>query len=236
MKAGIRNSTTLIISVCICILSTPVLAVDIPGVDQILDRYIEEIGGRDAIEKLECRICIGKETTDLTSRDKPIYEALPFESYSRIPDHLYMETWSDTEIYRRGYDGKDSWVRDKCGVKRIDYIGKDRMAWLLNPHNALVIEDYFPDLEVVGTEWVRGKEVYFLESPELHRPLYFDIESGLLIGFGHNWEIHDYRETDGVLFPHRIHISRKGGSTVFEFDKIIHNQPIPDSLFAIPSE
>jgi hypothetical protein len=233
------KSTTIAIIVLIglVMLSNPqnkASAEDLPTVEEVLNRYVEVIGGREAIEKLTTRICIGVETTDLTSREQPIYEALHLETYSKIPGNLYMETWSDSEIYRRGYDGKDRWVKDKCGVRHEDYIGKDRMAWLLNPHNALVIDEYFPNLKMKGKARVRGMEVFILESPDSHRPLFFEIKTGLLIGFGHNWEIHDYRKVDGVLFPHKILMSRKGGSTVYEFSEVRHNEKIDDSIFAMP--
>ncbi len=209
-------------------------AENLPTVEEVLNRYIEVIGGREAIEKLTTRKCIATEITDLTSRQQPIFESLYFEASAESTGRVYMATWSDTEIYRRGYDGETGWIKDKCGVQHKEYVGKDRLAWLLNPHNALVIEEYFPDLEIKGTARVRGMIVYVLKSPEFHRPLFFDSATGLLIGFGHNWEIHDYREIDGVLFPHRILMSRKGGSTVYEFSEVIHNEKIDDSIFTMP--
>jgi hypothetical protein len=205
-----------------------------PGVEQILERYVEAIGGREAIEKLSTRICTGSVITDLSSREHPIYESGYFEAYSKVPSSYYTKTWSDQGNYIRAYDGNEGWIQDKCGVKPDSSAGKRRLDWLLNPQNALRIKEYFPDLKLKGTLAVRGFEVYVLETPALHRPLFFDIESGLLIGFGHNWEIHDYREADGVLFPHRILLSRKGGSTVYEFETVEHNRKINDSLFSMP--
>jgi hypothetical protein len=240
MKARLSKITVILTLISLFIMAGPqnhAIAGDWDAtVEEIVERYIEAIGGREAIEKLTTRVCIGTEITDLTSREKPIYESLPFEAYTKTHRKFYFETWSDTEIYRRGYDGKDSWIKDKCGVRHSDYVGKDRVAWLLNPHNALMIEEYFPNLEVKDTARVRGMIVYTLESPEFHRPLFFDTKTGLLVGFGHNWEIHDYREVDGVLFPHRVHMSRKGGSTVYEFTEVRHNEAIDDSLFTMPAE
>ena len=203
-------------------------------VEEILERYIEAIGGREALKQLSTRVCIGKEITDLTSRQQPIYESHYFEAYAKIPVSYYTEEWTDAGIYRRGYDGQLGWTKDKCGAKRDEIAGKRRLDWLLNPQNALRIEECFPSLTLEDTQHVRGHTVYVLKSPELHRPLFFDTTMGLLIGFGHNWEIHDYREVDGVLFPHRIILSRKGGSTTYEFDQVEHNVEINDSLFSMP--
>lgn len=211
-------------------------AEDLPTVESILERYIEAVGGREALERLTTRICIGKEITDLTSRQQPIYESLHFEAYSKIPSSYFTKTWTDAGNYIRAFDGETGWIKDRCGVRIDERAGKDRLDWLINPQYALRVEHYFPGLTLNGTQQVRGYTVYVLESPAVHRPLFFDTATGLLISFGHNWEIHDYREIDGVLYPHRVHISRKGGSTVYEFEKIEHNKAIPDSLFRMPAE
>jgi hypothetical protein len=215
-------------------LQNPAAAEEIPTVEQILERYIEAVGGRAALEKLETRICIGKVITDLSSREQPIYESHYFKAVSKIPASCYAEEWSDAGMFIEGYDGKTGWAKDRCGVRVDERIGKWRLNWLLNPQNALRIEEYYPDLEVKGITRVRDMDVYSLESPALHRPLFFDTANGLLVGFGYNWEIHDYREVDGVLFPHRAMLSRKGGSTTYEFAEVRHNEPVDDSLFVMP--
>ncbi|UCC45564.1 MAG: hypothetical protein JSU65_06505 [Candidatus Zixiibacteriota bacterium] len=212
------------------------VAEDVPTVAGILERYVEAVGGREALEKLTTRVCTGKEITDLKSRQQPIYESHYFKAHSSIPMSYYTEEWTDAGNYCRGYDGKVGWIRDKCGVKLDESAGKRRLDWLLNPQNALRIEEYFPDLTLEGTQDVQGHAVYVLKSPQLHRPLFFDTTTGLLIGFGHNWEIHDYNEVDGVLFPHRVHLSRKGGSTVYEFERVEHNVEIDNSLFVMPTD
>ncbi len=206
----------------------------IPNVEQILERYAEAMGGREAIEKLSTRICTGRVITDLSTREHPIYESGYFEAYAKVPSSYYTKTWSDQGNYIRAYDGNEGWISDKCGVKPDKSAEKRRLDWLLNPQNALRIKEYFPDLRMQGTLVVHDHEVYALETSALHQPLFFDVNSGLLIGFGYNWEIHDYREVDGVLFPHRIHLSRKGGSTVYEFETVENNKRINDSLFSMP--
>jgi hypothetical protein len=211
-----------------------VAAENLPTVEQILERYIDAVGGRAALEKLETRVCIGKAITDLLSRKQPIYESHYFKAISKIPGSCYTEEWTDGGIFIEGYDGNIGWAKDRCGVRVDERIGKWRLNWLLNPQNALRIEEYYPDLEIKGITRARDMDVYSLESPALHRPLFFDTATGLLVGFGHNWEIHDYREVDGVLFPHRVIMSRKGGSTMYEFDEVRHNEPVDDSIFIMP--
>jgi len=238
MKKKFKTATLLFLLVFlgVCALADEggLMLTELPSVESILSRYVDAVGGREAIEKLTSRVCTGKEVTDLTSRQQPIYESHYFKAWAKIPMSFYTEEWTDGGTQSRGYDGQVAWTKDICGVAPDKSGGKRRLDWLLNPQNALRIKDYFPNLALEGTQDVRGHSVYVLKSPELHRPLFFDTETGLLIGFGHNWEIHDYVEVDGVLFPHRVHLSRKGGSTVYEFERVEHNVEIDDSLFVMP--
>jgi hypothetical protein len=239
MKARLSKATAILALAGLFIMAGPqhhTIAGDWEtSVEEILERYIEVIGGREAIEKLTTRVCIGQEVTDLSSREQPIFESHYFEAYAKNFQNCYFEEWTDAGIFQHGFDGEQGWAKDRCGVRDDEHFGKRRFCWLLQPQNALVLKDYFPNLVLVGTRTVRGIEVYALESPAIHRPLFFDIESGLLVGFGYNWEIHDYREVDGVLFPHLVHMSRKGGSTVYKFTEVRHNEVIDDSLFAMPT-
>lgn len=208
-------------------------------VDTILDRYIRAIGGREAIEKINTRICIGRIITDLKSRQEPIYEDHHFEAYAKIPDLYYTVEYSDAGRFYSGYDGTTGWSKDRCGIKRDDYYAKSKLAFLLNPQNALKIKEYFPNLVLKGKKQVGGKTAFHLISTdrdETYYGLYFDVDTGLLIRIGCYLDLGDYREVDGVLFPYRISTSRKGGSTTYIFKEVIHNQPIEDYMFKIKEE
>jgi hypothetical protein len=209
----------------------------LPTVDQVVERYIAGLGGRDAIEKLTTRVCTGQVTTDLTSREIPILERHAFEAYTKVPRSFLLVTYTGAGVERIGFDGEIGWLEDKCGVGEHEWAGRDKLAWLLNPQSALQVEEYFPGLAVTGREQVGGRSVYVVESAEhaeAHYALYFDAESGLLLRIGYYWELQDYREVDGIKFPFRISTSRKGGSTTYEFQKVRHNMAIDDSLFAMP--
>ena len=113
-----------------------------------------------------------------------------------------------------------------------------KMAWLIDPQNALRIGEYFPGLEVASERALDDRWVYVVESSELdptHYALSFDVETGILLGVGYYWYLHDYREVDGVRFPHRVIMSRKGGSSTFVFDLVAHNLPLEDTLFTVPT-
>ncbi len=207
-------------------------------VSQVLTRYIEAVGGGEAIQKLTSRTCQGRVTTDLPSRKPPVFETKGFEGYAKMPNRCLIVFHPAESVDRRVFDGEVGWVQDRAGSRLEDEAIRTKLQWLLNPQGALKFEEYFPELSLMDTGYVGEAEVYVLESAKLpaeHYGLHFDVKTGLLIRIGYHWELHDYRGVDGVLIPHRMVTSRKGGSTTYEFENVQHNVKLRDSLFTVPS-
>lgn len=61
------------------------------------------------------------------------------------------------------------------------------------------------------------------------------VDTGLLVRIGYYWELKEYRKVDGVKLPFRVALSRKGGSSTYEFYLVKHNLPVEDVLFTAPS-
>jgi len=210
-----------------------------PAVEEILNNYIDALGGSEILRNLSTRKCMGSEITDLSARKQPIYQSLYLEACGKAPYSSYVEIWSDIEISREGFDGKKGWIKDKCGVRADDEAGHGKLAFLLNPQGALYIEEYFPNLVYKGKSSMNDMEVYVLASlslPPAHYALYFSTENGLLVAIGSFWTLDDYRPLDNTVFPYRVSISRKGGSTVYEFKAVTHNVDFRESLFTMPEE
>jgi hypothetical protein len=208
-----------------------------PTVESVLNRYIDALGGREAVESQTGREYTGKQITDLNSEHHQIYQSLPMEAYASAPMNYEVQVWSDDGGYREGYDGTSGWVKDKCGVKANNEVGLSKQAFLLNPHGPLHVESYFPGLSFAGESTIDGEKVYALQPesrPPAHYTLYFSAESGLLVRIGYYWSIDDYREVDGVLVPHKITASRKGGSVVYELATVSSVPSPADSLFTMP--
>jgi hypothetical protein len=209
----------------------------LPTPEQIIDRYIDALGGRVALEKLYTRVCTGHIITDLTWKT-PRVEALRFEAYAEVPSSILFTTHSEDETWREGFDGQTGWLL-KDGELTLDESTDGRkLDWLLNPQNALRIEEYFPELALSGLESVAGRPAYVLVPAGMdpaHYSFFFDTETGLLLGIGYHTEVHDYRCVGGVLFPYRFVFGRKGGSTSYVFDDVLHNVPLDDKLFEVPA-
>jgi len=206
-------------------------------VDTVVNRYITALGGREAIEQLQTRECTGRVTSDLTARQPAIYDSHTFRIRARATHEYLWDDLKDGPGRTSGFDGTQGWTQTECGLRPDDKVGTGKIEWLANPQNALRIKEYFPGLTFAGTDWADGRECYVLAPADrkpLYYSLYFDIETGLLVWFGDRWVVTDYREVDGVLFPHKIVAGRKGGSTTYVFESVRHNAELPDSLFKMP--
>ncbi len=211
-------------------------AQDLPTAGEVLERYVEAVGGREAVASLTTRVCLGRMVHDLHWHMPP-YEVVHVAGYAASAGRVLMVEHESGGLRCEGFDGETSWVQDAGGVGlREDPIGS-RTAWLLDPQGALRLEDYFPDLDVTSRESMDGRKVYVLEPDGLdraHYALYFDADSGLLVRIGYYWELKDYRDVDGVRVPFRIDMSRKGGSSTLIIDFMKHNLPLDAGLFAVP--
>jgi hypothetical protein len=209
----------------------------LPALEEVLERYVEAVGGREAIEKLTTRVMTGRLVTDLPSRQPPVYESDGFVIYAKLPGKYLLEyQLSDSSTHRDGYDGRTCWSRARSGEIDVDAHYDRRFAWLLNPQNALRMRDYFPDMRMRGVSTVEGRSAYQVAiDDDVSHTLHFDAETGLLVWLGYNRYLGDYREVDGVLFPFRYEISRKGGSSTYVIDSVEHNVPIDEAEFAAPT-
>jgi predicted O-methyltransferase YrrM len=208
-----------------------------PTLKKILGRYIDAVGGRDAVIKLSTRVCEGEFVDDL-SWQEPKIKRYDLRAYAEVPNKwiTILELPEGTE--QNGYDGATGW---KLNTDRIERNGRAQRSWLsflLNPQGILHIHEYFPDLRLEGKVIIGKREVYLVEtssSDETQNRLYFDAETGLLVRVGKHWELGDYREVDGIKFPFRIAQSRKGGESYFSFEKITHNVSIDSARFSKPA-
>ncbi|NIM49996.1 MAG: hypothetical protein GTN78_22470 [Gemmatimonadales bacterium] len=206
----------------------------LPTVEQIVERYIEAVGGRDAIERLTTRVCTGRFIDDRPYRG-PV-EVFPLEVYSEVPGRWLLVQHFADGTYRDAFDGRIGWRQNPEGIERAEDNARSKHGWLFDPQGPLRIRDYFRDMVVTGTGDVDGQTVYVVQTDRdhAHYSLYFDIETGLLLRIGYWWWLEDYREVDGVKVPFRIVCGRKGGSNTYEFDRVEHNLPIDHARFVMP--
>ena len=185
----------------------PILhASDLPDVDTVLERFVEAVGGRATLELIDARRFRGTIVQELSWK-VPQHQETPFVAETNSGGRvLYAESpeWVDLPRFDNGEPRR-------------------KLRWLMHPRFALVVEQFFPGLQVAGREFRNGRSVIVLAPESLpyeHYALYFDEQTGLLNHIGYHNDIPDWRERDGVMFPTRMVFGRKGGHTTYLFDDV----------------
>lgn len=175
--------------------------------DEVLERFVEAVGGRAALEAIENRTVRGTIVQDLTWSD-PTHEETPFVAEADARGRVRYAESADRADLPDLDDGEPS----------------RQLRWLLHPRFALVVEEFFPGLRVAGREVRDGREVVVLAPADLryeYYALYFDVETGLLRHVGYHNDVLDWHVVEGgVLFPGRWVFGRKGGHTTYVFEQV----------------
>ena len=206
---------------------------ELPSVESLLRRYVEAVGGREAILALRTRVASMHIVTDL-AWDPPVYEVDTLSVYGTSSGEFLVITRTPQGMMLKGCDSDEAWKIDLAGSV-FNFVAADaRDRWMTDPQFPLKMRHYFPHMEVIGLDVWGGDMVFVVETDgeELHR-LGFDPDTGLLTRLGYNRELHDYEVVNGVLMPHRVVYSRKGGSSTFILDSVVHNTAIDRSLFSL---
>ena len=213
----------------------------LPAIDQVLEKYIRAIGGREANEKLKTRIAIG-EWDNVTRGVR-----FPIEIYSKAPDKR-VETLDASEnrgVTGRGYDGASGWSMNmtETGLRQLEGAELAMMKRESDFYRALRLDQLYKRLTVTAKENTDGREVYVVDAvPETGNPerLYFESASGLLfrrdVVYGktpvhHYFE--DYKDIDGIKLPLTLR-SEGPIRLVTRLKEIRHNVAIDDARFKSP--
>ncbi len=208
---------------------------DAPELSQIIELYVQAVGGRAAFERIDTRVVRARIVTDLPTWDPPVLEIDTLTVYSEAPGKYLIVHRTPRGTVLEGCDGTATWKRDvdgkAFGIGAVD----GRGAWLVDPRFPVRLQEHFPNMVYLGAATLGGRFVHVVgvDGDHAHR-LYFDAESSLLARLGYNRTIMRYGEVDGAKMPFEVEYSRKGGSSTFIFDSVIHNVPIDERLFSPP--
>ena len=177
-------------------LATPVLpmrfeaekpAPDLPAVDQILAKYIQALGGEQALRKVNSRLITATQDYP-TGAGGSVPVPARVEMYSKAPN-LTLNVYHTAKFTASsGFDGTGAWAQDLNGrvtsPLKLDDARARRDADFFDNLN---LKKKYTDLSVTGVETVNRREAYVVtalppdDSPE---QLYFDKQTGLLLQIG----------------------------------------------------
>jgi outer membrane lipoprotein-sorting protein len=219
-----------------------------PSADQILEKYIQALGGAQNLAKLTSFVAKG------TSQAYAEL-AYPFEVYAKAPNQLTSITHTEAGDRTTAYDGRNGWVAmpsDDKPIPLLPLIQGDLVGARLD---AAIC---FPTaLKQTVTQWrvtmpitINDKDVEVVQGTadggRTPVNLYFDSKSGLLVrqvrytdtkvGLSATQvDYDDYRDVAGVKMPFKWTTSWLDGQTVYTATQIQPNVSIDAAKFAKPA-
>jgi hypothetical protein len=211
-------------------------------VSRVIDRYIQALGGADALEKISSRVEKGT-LTGFGDRQFPI------EIFAKAPDKRLSVMHLPDGDSITDYNGRVGWLGFSHGPPH-EMTGPEVYGARMDAdfHFALRLNQEFTQLRAVRQEKIGDEEAYLVAGLNSDQPpvrLYFSQQTGLLLRLvryvetplGRNptqIDYGDYREADGVKVPFRWTLARPGGRFTIQVDEIQQNVPIDDAKFAMP--
>lgn len=216
-----------------------------PTVDQLLDKFVQAIGGRHAVEKITSRVATGTFEVSTMGLKGEI------EIYVKAPNKtLRIQRLSGVGEILDGYDGKIGWSQNPMvGLREKSGAELAAIARSSDLHAPIKTRQLYSKLEFKGKEKVGNRETYIiLATPAEGAPvkMYFDTQTGLMARTDTDLEtpegrVHvetttdDYREVDGVKIAFTLRQESSVGSAVIKLTEVKHNVAIDDAKFNKPS-
>ena len=211
-------------------------------VDQVLDKYLQALGGRDAIQKLTTRVRRGTVTNRAGQSSPIVLEDTAAGQYRATAGNAPAPA-------TKAWDGKAAWgqtgtrLRDYEGVEAANIgLGADLTLALgiKDSYNALAVQSY---ARIAGHQVIVGAG---RRSGGVTETLMFDRESGLLARrtvrlrtpLGElpvQIDYEDYRPVNGVQTPFEMRVTDWESISNMKFSEVTFNQPLEASRFAKPA-
>ena len=222
-------------------LPQPVIArsdTSMPTVDQILERYVQALGGRELFEKFTTRVSRG-------SRIGADGVLVPEEVYQKAPNKLLVITRYPEVALSVRLNGQRAWAGDKG--KENEVTGEELVELTRegNFYKEISLKELYSSTNAAGKAAIAEKEAYVIEASSRSgnsERLYFDTQSGLLIRryresktvlgpFPLQTDFEDYQGVDGVKLPLTIRWSMPGRVWGRRIAEVKHNVAIEDEKF-----
>ena len=213
-----------------------------PSGEQLIDKYVQAVGGAAAIDKVTSRVMKGQ--IDFGGKFFPI------DIYSKDPDMRISFTHMADGDSVTAFNGHEGWLgapgRPLREMHGSDFDGASIDADL---HLASHLKQMFTEMRVRGTEKVGDHDAYVVAGQREGKPpiiLYFDEQSGLLVRllrFGETAlgriptqiDYADYRDAGGVKIPYRWTLARPSGRFTIQISEVKEDIPVDDAKFVKPA-
>ncbi|HXG68714.1 MAG TPA: protein kinase [Blastocatellia bacterium] len=220
----------------------PNLASGEASVDQVLEKYVEAIGGREALQSVTSRVIKGSfEMTDLNLTGTT-------EAYAKAPNKfLLVINLPGVGVTRNGFDGSVGWSEDpQRGLRKLSGAELEELKRNAQFYRDLDLKRDYSSMTLVGKEKILGRDTNVIQGtlPDgSTEKMYFDAQTGLLLrtdsqkpGLTTQQYFEEYKVIDGIHIPITLRQSATGLNFVIKLRDIQHNVTINDSIFSMPSK
>lgn len=217
-------------------------AANLPTAPQVLERYVQATGGRDALVRHKSMTVHGR------YQDPANHLDLETVSYTKDGKAFQRAFLPGGQVVASGYDGNVAWDMDPSGKVTLHHGNEAKsIARDADMYYHLHVLDYFKTLDVVGVQQFAGHECYALKGVNnWNQPneQFYDKQSGLLIGylFDTKWRggpgettatFENYQDFGGVLLPARTTGRDANGVSIGLVTSVTYDD-VDDSVFALP--
>lgn len=217
-------------------------AASLPNADKIIGKYLQAMGGADAVARISTRLQKGTLTVGTAQ--------FPVEVLSKRPANRVTTVRFPNGESVTGFNAQVGWlITPGHGVHEMSSAELDASQMDAYPQFAMDLRQTFRELRVLQQEKIDNRPIYVVSGIRENQPpvrLYFDQESGLLIRLlryvdtplGLNpaqIDYSDYRQEGAVRTPFRWTVARPGGRFTIQIDQMQQNVPIDDKKFAKPA-
>ena len=211
-------------------------------IDEILRRYEEVVGGKEAIAgitsyKIKGSFQLGGMQGKMEGWGKDPKKTLTVIEFPRLG------------TLKKGFDGETRWVQTPAGTftdsspQEIAEMERDAEVF-----SAARIRSLFDSMKLENKARLNGRDMYVIEGKPAKGPaekLFFDVENGLLV----RWDmarrqqnrtvfvkahLDNYQQVGNVKVPFKIRFAFESFNFTINLDDVQHNVAIDDALFKKP--
>jgi hypothetical protein len=220
-----------------------------PTVDQILAKYVEALGGEQALRKITSRVMTGTMDLPAVAGNPAAHVQMEFDA--KAPDLMLIAMLGKNGTASNGFDGSSAWTQDNRGrVTQATGADLERAKRDSDFYQPLDLKQDYDHLTAAGTAKIGTHDTYRViafPKGEVPEQLYFDTKTGLLVRkivfvstpLGNDpayVDYDDYRELgDGVKVPFTVQSYTWTQNTVTHVDKVQDNVAIDSSKFNKPA-
>ncbi|HEX8556924.1 MAG TPA: caspase family protein [Pyrinomonadaceae bacterium] len=225
----------------------------LPTADELIERSIKAVGGREAVQKFTSLVVKGTYEFTAGGQTRPGL----FEQHYKAPGMSYMLI-NVPKVFKQeeGFDGTVGWTKTSQGVMEMtgwQLAFKKRSTELSYVFDLEGFRRLYPKSSVKGVEKVGGRDAYVVEAtPTVGKPetLYFDTQTGLMsrwdvmyesgrqqgVAFPLQVYAEGYADVNGVMMPMIYRQVSPSQTSVIRFVEVKFNVPVDETKFRKPGK